>query len=824
MMLSIKEKITVFMVSMLCLSKTSYSVEFNTDILNSEDKANIDVSRFKNPNFILPGTYFFNIIINNTQLTQSTVPIQIIGDSKDASVSDVCIDKSYINSLGIKEKYIDELTYWNNGQCIDFSVLKGVSVIPNLPEGIVTLNIPQLYLEYMDNNWLPKSLWDEGINGLLLDYNANYQYSDQDSLKHQIASISGYIGANLGAWRLRSEYYGNYQKQVSNGQTSTIRSFLFNAIYLYRNIKELNSKLVIGESTTPSQILEPIKFTGLSLFTNDSMLPPRLRGYAPEITGIAKTNARVVITQLGRVLYDGNVPAGPFKIQSLNSGTRGELNVKIIEQDGSEQQFIVNSSNVPYLTRPGTTRYNVSAGQPTKVDHSVYRGVFFFRAEASHGLNNNWSLNGATDISQGYQQISLGIGRFMNQFGALSVNIARSFTQLDHNSPSGNSYSVNYSKTFDDYDMDLTFAGYRFTDRKYYTLSQYLNLRDDRTVDNEKERYQITLSKRLGEFNINLNYQLQQYWDKGQTHQYGLNIGKSVNIPYLNLQGGSVTLSANRNYYQNKYDDQISLMLSVPFGKQFYTFDTMKYNDTYNSRVSVSNLTDDNDYYNLSASTSYGKDAKKQSTLAGMYDLPTRYASINSNMSISDKGDNSLGFGLNGGVTLTQYGVALHSSSYSSASRLMIDTNNIADVPLNNGTTVTNRLGIGVIPNMTNYYKNSYNVDLSKLPDNIESSNTVYDIALTEGAIGYRKISADKGFKLFANIKMSDNSGSPPFGSQVLNEKGREVGIVSDNGLVWLTAVQSEEKLNINWSNKTQCSTTLPILDNATQIILICEK
>lgn len=311
-MLSIKEKITVFMVSMLCLSKTSYSVEFNTDILNSEDKANIDVSRFKNPNFILPGTYFFNIIINNTQLTQSTVPIQIIGDSKDASVSDVCIDKSYINSLGIKEKYIDELTYWNNGQCIDFSVLKGVSVIPNLPEGIVTLNIPQLYLEYMDNNWLPKSLWDEGINGLLLDYNANYQYSDQDSLKHQIASISGYIGANLGAWRLRSEYYGNYQKQVSNGQTSTIRSFLFNAIYLYRNIKELNSKLVIGESTTPSQILEPIKFTGLSLFTNDSMLPPRLRGYAPEITGIAKTNARVVITQLGRVLYDGNVPAELF--------------------------------------------------------------------------------------------------------------------------------------------------------------------------------------------------------------------------------------------------------------------------------------------------------------------------------------------------------------------------------------------------------------------------------------------------------------------------------------------------------------------------------
>ncbi len=109
----------------------------------------------------------------------------------------------------------------------------------------------------------------------------------------------------------------------------------------------------------------------------------------------------------------------------------------------------------------------------------------------------------------------------MNQFGALSVNIARSFSQLDHDSPSGNSYSINYSKTFDDYDMDLTFAGYRFTDRKFYTMSQYLDLRNNKFIDNEKERYQISLSKRLGEFNINLNYQLQQYWDRGQTHQYG---------------------------------------------------------------------------------------------------------------------------------------------------------------------------------------------------------------------------------------------------------------------------------------------------------------
>ncbi|MEX6123764.1 FimD/PapC N-terminal domain-containing protein [Providencia hangzhouensis] len=103
-MLSIKEKMTILMVSMLFFNKVSYSVEFNTDILDSTDKANIDVSRFQNPNFILPGTYFFNIIINSTQLTQSASPIKIIANDNDDSVSDICIDKDYINSLGLKEK------------------------------------------------------------------------------------------------------------------------------------------------------------------------------------------------------------------------------------------------------------------------------------------------------------------------------------------------------------------------------------------------------------------------------------------------------------------------------------------------------------------------------------------------------------------------------------------------------------------------------------------------------------------------------------------------------------------------------------------------
>ncbi|MDQ9577961.1 fimbria/pilus outer membrane usher protein, partial [Serratia marcescens] len=74
----------------------------------------------------------------------------------------------------------------------------------------------------------------------------------------------------------------------------------------------LRSRLTMGEDYLNSDIFDSLRFTGVSLRSDDSMLPPNLRGYAPEVTGVAKTNAKVVVSQQGRVLYETQVAAGPF--------------------------------------------------------------------------------------------------------------------------------------------------------------------------------------------------------------------------------------------------------------------------------------------------------------------------------------------------------------------------------------------------------------------------------------------------------------------------------------------------------------------------------
>ncbi|VTR20659.1 Outer membrane usher protein papC precursor [Serratia fonticola] len=61
--------------------------------------------------------------------------------------------------------------------------------------------------------------------------------------------------------------------------------------------------------------------------------------------------------------------SGPFRIQDINDSVSGELNVRVEEQDGSVQQFVVNTASIPYLTRPGSVRFKLAAGKPSDWEH-----------------------------------------------------------------------------------------------------------------------------------------------------------------------------------------------------------------------------------------------------------------------------------------------------------------------------------------------------------------------------------------------------------------------------------------------------------------------
>ena len=105
-------------------------------------------------------------------------------------------------------------------------------------------------------------------------------------------------------------------------------------------------------------------------------------------------------------------------------------------------------------------------------------------------------------------------------FGALSFDVTQSrarLPQLEDGTLTGGSYRLSYSKNFDEYDSQVTFAGYRFSERNYMSMSEYLDARTyGMRNQNSKEMYTISFSQHFRDLGLSayLNYNHQTYWDQ----------------------------------------------------------------------------------------------------------------------------------------------------------------------------------------------------------------------------------------------------------------------------------------------------------------------
>ncbi|MBJ2078379.1 outer membrane usher protein [Serratia ureilytica] len=783
-------------------------IQFNTDVLDVNDRKNIDLSQFSRGGYIMPGTYGMVVHINKNDLPEQQITFYSPKD--DPNGSRACVSKALVEQVGFKPDALKALTWWHDGECLDEGSVRGMEMRGDLATSSLYLSIPQAYLEYSDENWDPPSRWDEGVPGLLFDYNVNArnQHQQRDGSRGYSVSGNGTAGANLGAWRLRADWQANIDHQTGSGR-STRQELDWSRYYAYRAIPALRSKLTLGENYLDSGMFDSFRFTGVSLISDDSMLPPNLRGYAPEVVGVAKTNAKVVISQQGRVLSETTVAAGPFRIQDINDAVSGELKVRVEEQDGTVQEFTMNTANIPYLTRPGSVRFKLAAGKPSDWEHHS-RGPIFGTGEFSWGVSNGWSLYGGALAGGDYNALSLGIGRDLMAFGALSFDVTQSRARLpnEDGTLSGGSYRLSYSKSFDEYDSQVTFAGYRFSEEDFMSMSEYLDARYyGQRTGNNKEMYTVTFNKHFRDWGLSsyINYSHQTYWDRPDNDRYNLTVSRYFDIGrFRNL---SLSLSAYRNQYNGTNDDGAYLSLSMPWGDN----GTLSYNSTVNRDdtthgVSYYDRLDDRSTYQVSAGSS-----RRGVNASGYYNHEGDMARVSANASYQEGSYSAVGFSAQGGMTLTAEGGALHRAGTTGGTRMLIDTNGVADVPVRGygRTSRTNAWGKAVIGDVNSYYRNKASIDLNDLGDNAEATQSVVQATLTEGAIGYRQFDVIAGQKAMAVIKLADGS-EPPFGATVMNARKQETGLVNDGGSVYLSGINPGETMTVHWDGRAQCEVRMP--------------
>ncbi|MFM4814476.1 fimbria/pilus outer membrane usher protein [Aeromonas dhakensis] len=786
--------------------------DFNLDLVDVVDRENIDFSQFNNSGFIYPGIYKMKLVVNAQTISEQTVNYV---EAEDNS-SKVCYSSELIHSIGLKNEYLDiALSSLDGKGCYNLDGLKGIVVKGTLNNYSLNISVPQEYMQNTYKNWDLPSNWDNGVNGVIIDYGINVRYNNRyqngDSTD---VSAYGVAGINTGAWRWRADWNGMYTPHSSAGVNNN--DFTVNRLYGYRAIPDLTAKLIVGEIDLGTSVFDSFQFLGASLVTDENMLPPNLRGYAPEVVGIAKTNAKVVISQNGRVLYETQVAAGPFRVQDLNQSISGTLDVRVEEQDGTEQNFQVNTASIPYLSRPGTIRYKLAAGKAT----SSYRehridGPEFFSGELSMGVSNTYSVFGGGLLSDGYGSLVAGIGRDLFEIGAISFDITRSWARVpDNGTKSGNSYRVNYSKSFSDYDSQITFAAYRFSEEDFLNMNDYLMLLNAPSTyeaysGNSKELYSVILSKQFRDLNLGayVDFTHQSYWDNADRERISVSVSSHFDL--LDWKNLSVSMTGYRSEQNGVIDNGMYVSINAMLGQTArVSYSLNKNNTNIMHNVSYMDRIDDRNTYSLTAGASSNND----SVLSGFYSHVGDNNSISANFNHQSDVSTGLGLSMYGGVTAIADGsTALHRNGTRGGTRMMVDTDGAADIPIKgSGPSVkTNVSGKAVLADLSSYYRHSISVDVNELGRDVEYiGSPVKTGTLTEGAIGYHHFDMLSGAKRLTQITLA-NGKYAPFSAVIHNDKKQQMGMVSDDGVAYLIGLNKGETLSVSWGEKT-CSVVVP--------------
>nr|WP_254218128.1 fimbria/pilus outer membrane usher protein [Burkholderia multivorans] len=792
----------------MVVGSQSHATEFNSSFLSIDGTTDVDLSQFSQADFTLPGEYMLEVQVND--LFYGLQPIEFV--ALDASgAGKPCLRAELVAQFGLKPSLAKDLPRFHGGRCVDLAAIEGVTVRYLKGDGRLRITIPQVALEFTDGTYLPPERWSDGIAGAMLDYrviaNTNRSFGSGGRQTNAVQAY-GTIGANWGAWRVR----GDYQAQSNVGNTVYAdRTFRFSRLYAFRALPSIQSTVTFGDDYLSSDIFDTFALTGASIRSDDRMLPPSLRGYAPLISGVARTNATVTVSQQGRVLYVTRVSPGAFALQNINTSVQGTLDVAVEEEDGSVQRFQVTTAAVPFLARTGQFRYKAAVGKPRRFGGAGITPFFGF-GEAAYGLPFDVTVYGGFIAASGYTSIALGVGRDFGTFGAVSADVTHARARLWWNGATrhGNSYRINYSKHFDGLDADVRFFGYRFSERDYTNFAQFSGDPTAYGLANSKQRYSATMSKRFGDTSAYLSYDQTTYWERASEQRVGVTLTRAFSVGALrNL---NVSVSAFRTQSAGAGGNQVSVTATLPIGGR-HTVTSNLTTGNGSTSVNAGYLYDDpaGRTYQISAGTTDGRASANAS-----FRQRTSAYQLTAQASTVANGYAAASLEVDGSLVATQYGIAAHANGNAGDTRLLVSTDGVRDVPLSGTLTHTDSRGYAVLDGISPYNVYDAAVNVEKLPLEVQVSNPIQRMVLTDGAIGFVQFSAARGSNLY--LTLTDAAGKPlPFGASVQDAaNGKELGIVGEGGAAYLTQVQPKSSLVVRAGERTLC--TIDTLPNRLQL------
>ncbi|WP_108479664.1 fimbria/pilus outer membrane usher protein [Providencia alcalifaciens] len=815
-------------VLLLAVAPTQAEDYFDPSFLGvAGENTDVDLSAFSQAGGVAEGEYTVSVFVNQQDVGQFT--LNFIKNTHGEIAPELTPEQ--LDTFGVNVSQIPVLKDLPNGEFISDlgALIPQATTRLDLSRLRLNISVPQVAMQSQVNRNADPSLWDDGIPALMANYNVSagrttsrYDHGKKNQNTNVFASAR--LGANAGPWRLRSNLtHSRFEYSGSENQSATTNTqTYFSNTTLSRDIRALRSTLLVGESSTGSDVFDGVPFKGVQLTSNEQMLPSQLRGYAPAISGVANSNARVTIRQNGNIVYEAYVAPGPFYINDIQqAGLSGDYDVTVTEADGAERQFVVPYSSLPVMLRPGGWKYEVASGRYNGNLTTSSRRSDFILGTAVYGLHNDVTVYGGALLAKDYQSLSVGTGVSLGDFGAVSTDVTHSSAKFTYSNPvtssserkTGQSYRIRYSKSLMATGTSVDLTALRYSTEHFYNFSEF----NSQGYRLEEGLSPWTLQRRRSSFQTQLSQQMQQYgslhfranrddyWGSSRTLT-GLSMGYSNSFKGVSygVNYNIDRVKDSRNHWPE--NRQLSFNLSVPFSVFTQDRDLQSIYATYSMSHDQNGRTQNNS--GLSGSFMDGKLSYGASQSWG-----NKGQIANTNLNVGYQGDKgsistgysysnnsqSINMNASGGALLHAEGLTLSRSMGDSVA--LISAPGAEGVSVNGGTAVTDWRGYAVAPYLSDYNKNSIGLDPSTLPENVDLPQSNTNVYPTKGAVVKASFRTRIGYQVLMTLKQGAKY--VPFGAIATltsdNSADNISSIVGDAGQVYLTGLPETGELLVKW-------------------------
>ncbi len=539
--------------------------------------------------------------------------------------------------------------------------------------------------------------------------------------------------------------------------------------------------LRVGDTlTSATSWSRPTRIGGVQFGTNFALQPYRITTPLPEFLGSATLPSQVELYVNGMKQYSGNVPAGPFQLNTIpNISGAGQAQVMVTDALGRVTTLDFSLYNTQQLLQKGLSDWSAELGV-VREDYGLRSFDYGHDPVGSgtwrYGVSNSFTAEAHGEATHGLVNAGFGGAWLLGSAGVLSGSVARS----QDRGTDGSQLSLGYNWIDSRFNLSVNgmraSSGYRDVATRYgapprlsasaqagfstshlgsFGLS-YLQLRYPQQPDSRyaSAYWFKSIGRRLA-LNFNVNQNLGQQRDRS----FFLNI--SLVLDDSTYMNAGVQHDRNGNRYT------VDASRSVPSAGGFG--------------------------WRAQLQQGAGSDGGR-----AQLDYLGRYGQVQAGVYAID--GNYTGYaGANGSVVLM--GGHAFASRRIQDGFAVVSTDGIPDVPVqleNNPIGTTDKHGMLLVSPLNAYQNNKLSIDPMDLPPDVRIARvsalaTPSDRAGTLVRFGITPIRA-------ASIVLVDAAGMPlPLGSTVqLHGHGGESALVGYDGAVYLDTLDAHNVLDVD--------------------------